>query len=141
MEPAMLDEHLEKLVSQDIVLCPEALKGVLARKCNLLETQVVFYEGDLWLVDDAGRLAASRFDYLEGQATLVVLGALDIDLDVAPQVLAERLARVHNLGVISCTSEQMGALQARLGLGDGVLESGEEKTEEKQIGNVNYLTL
>jgi hypothetical protein len=141
VEPALLDERLERLVCQDIVLCPAALKGALAQKCNLLETQAVFYEGELWLINDDGHLAASRFDYLAGNATLVVLGTLEVAPDIAPQVLAERLDKVHNLGMIECTPEQMGALQARLGLSEGVMETSAAEKKEGQIGNVNQLVL
>jgi len=142
-----LDEHLDGLVSEDIVLCPAPLGDVLSRKCNLLENRVVFYEGELWLVDDERDLRASRFDHLEGQATLVVLGELRVDREIDPQMLAGRLAKVHNLGTIWCTPGQMGAIEARLGLHDGSLrdstvsEEARMPGEEHQIGNVNYLAL
>ena len=145
--PSALDEHLDGLASEDMVLCPAALRDVLAHKCNLLENQVIFYEGELWLVDDERDLRASRFDYLEGKATLVVLGELKVDPEIDPQMLAGRLAKVHNLGTIWCTPEQMGAIEARLGLHDGSLqdstvsEEAGEPGEEHQIGNVNYLAL
>jgi hypothetical protein len=143
-----LDEHLDGLVSEEMILCPAALRDVLSRKCNLLENRVVFYEGELWLVDDAHDLRASRFDYLEGKATLVVTGELRVDREVDPAVLADRLAKVHNLGTIWCTPEQMGAIEARLGQRDGRLmdstpreEAEEEPGTEHQIGNANYLAL
>jgi hypothetical protein len=145
--PSALDEHLDGLVSEDMILCPAALRDVLSHKCNLLENRVVFYEGELWLVDDERDLRASRFDYLEGQATLVVLGELRVDRAIDPQVLAGRLAKVHNLGTLWCTPEQMGAIEARLGLHDGSLrdstvsEVAEEPGAEHQVGNVNYLAL
>jgi hypothetical protein len=144
VEASRLDACLEQLVARNLVLCPAALRGVLARKCNLLETKAVFYEGTLWLVDGEERLAASRFDYLEGKATLVVEGELTIDADVQPKVLAERLVKVHNLGSIACTTEQRGALEARLGLKEGeITDSSEvEKVKgERTIGNVNHLVL
>ena len=132
-----------------MVIGPAALKSVIYRKCNVLETQVAFYEGELWLIEDEHTLRSSRFEYLEGKATLVVLGELTMAPDVDPKVLGERLATVHNLGKITCTPEQMGVIEARLGLSDGQLvdstptEAASEDTEKEDmgIGNVGYLKL
>ncbi len=141
--PDVLDERLAEIVAKDLLLCPAGLRGVLSRKCNILETQTIFYDGELWLVDGADELSASRFEYLTGKATLVVTGVLAIDPDLDPKVLADRLAKVHNQGVINCTREQRGALQARLGLSEGVLEVEEEEEEDgtRLLGNVNHLEL
>ena len=148
VDPTTLDNSLEALVAKELVICPAALKGVIARKCNVLETQMVFYEGELWLVEDERTLLSSRFDHLKGEATLVVLGEVTIASDVAPNVLGERLVRVHNLGTIRCTPEQMGVLQARLGVSEGKLEDSTTETagedmekEEMMMGNVGYLKL
>ena len=141
-----LDEALEALVVKGVLLCPAALRKVIARKCNLLETQAVFYEGELWLVEDKLDLLASRFDYLEGKATLVVQGKVSVAQDIEPGVLAERLAKVHNFGKIRCTPEQMGAIQARLGTDEGKLEDSTKEGkprggQENAIGNVGTLRL
>jgi hypothetical protein len=143
--PDLLDERVQQIVIKDMLLCPAALKGVMSRKCNILDTQAIFYEGELWLVDGSEQLSASRFEYLDGKATLVVTGALAIDQAVEPGVLAGRLAKVHNTGAIKCTPEQRGAIQARLGLNEGVIGAGEagEEPEEgaRHLGNVNHLVL
>jgi hypothetical protein len=144
VDAARLDACLEGLVARELLLCPAGLRGVLARKCSLLETQVVFYEGTLWLVSGEERLTSSRFTYLEGKATLVVEGELGIDAEVEPRVLAERLAVVHNLGSIRCTPEQRAALEARMGLKEGEIAdstAAEEVEGERALGNINYLAL
>jgi hypothetical protein len=143
--PELLDELVEKIVVKDALLCPEALKGVMSRKCNILETKALFYAGELWLVDGHEQLSASRFEYLDGKATLVVTGALAVDQDVEPGVLAQRLAKVHNMGAIKCTPEQKGAIQARLGTNEGTIGAGDEEEEPGEgtrfLGNVNHLAL
>jgi hypothetical protein len=143
--PDVLEERLERIVVKDLLLCPARLKGVMSLKCNILETRPLFYEGTLWLVEGQEALSPSRFEYLEGKATLVVTGMLTVDPGVEPKVLADRLVKVHNLGFITCTSEQRGAIQARLGLKDGLLELGEDKEEAedgvRRMGNVNHLVL
>jgi hypothetical protein len=97
------------------------------------------------LVDGEEELSASRFEYLTRKATLVVTGALAIDPDVEPKMLADRLAKVHNQGVITCTPAQKGAIQARLGLNEGELKAAAEKGEPeggtRHVGNVNHLVL
>jgi hypothetical protein len=143
--PDVLDERLAEIVAKDLLLCPAGLRGVMSHKCNMLETQTLFYDGELWLVDGAEQLSASRFEYLTGKATLVVTGALAIDPDLEPKVLADRLAKVHNQGVIKCTAEQRGAIQARLGLNEGLLGAEEEEDEPEEgtrrLANVNHLVL
>ena len=143
--PELLDELVEQIIVKDVLLCPAALKGVMSRKCNILETKAIFYEGELWLVEGHEKLSASRFEYLDGKATLVVTGALAVDQEVEPDVLAQRLAKVHNMGAIKCTPEQKGAIQARMGINEGALGAGEAEEEPEEgsryLGNVNQLVL
>jgi hypothetical protein len=150
VEPEMIESGLQSLVAQWHVICPGALRNALAPRCSALTTPVLYYDGALWLIDNAQTLHASRFDFLEGQATLVVTGSLDIDPEIEPDTLFNRLNRVHNLGLITCSSGQMGALQARLGADEGTLELRKEKTDEEDlekeeqsgaIGNAGYLKL
>ena len=79
-------------------------------------------------------LAEHHFEFLEGKATLLVGGELHIDQAIAPQTLSESLAKVHNLGVIWCTPEQMAALRPLLGLHDGdLLDATAVKEETPQV--------
>lgn len=140
---AALDDALEALVLSDLLIAPAALRAVLGKKCNLLETETVLYEGELWLIENESTLHASRFDYLEGKATLVVRGELTIDAEVEPKLLAQYFAKVHNWGEIHCTPAQMSALQARLGTNKGefVNEEAAEDEDDNVIGNAAYLVL
>ena len=123
----------------------------MAKKSNWFETRAIFYDGELWVVDDERELPAYSFEMLEGKATLVVFGELRVDPAITPQTLSDRLDKVHNLGVIWCTPEQTEPIQARLGLRDGELEDS-TVTEEplrhakipadcELIGNSGYLAL
>ncbi|MEZ4674266.1 MAG: hypothetical protein R2932_08500 [Caldilineaceae bacterium] len=140
-----LDTAVEALTLSDLLIAPAALRSVLAKKCNLLETEAVLYEGELWLIENETTLHASRFDYLEGKATLVVRGELTIADDIEPKLLAQQLAKVHNWGEIHCTPAQMSALQARLGTNKGEFvtdeKSGDESEDDNVIGNAAYLVL
>lgn len=141
--PDALDVAVDALVVKDLLIAPADLRSVLAQKCNLLETQSVFYTGELWLIDGETTLNASRFDYLEGKATLVVRGELFIGDDVEPAQLAQHFDKVHNFGEISCTPDQMSALQARLGRdhGEFIHPGPAGDADENVIGNAAYLAL
>jgi hypothetical protein len=145
---APLDQALEALQITNLLICPIALRETMAAKCDVIKTKTIFYEGELLLIDDQTELIPSRFDYLEGKATLVVRDLLTISPDVDPKVLADSLHKVHNMEAIRCTPEQMGAIQARMGLNEGRLidstkkeENKEEKKDENKIGNVGHLKL
>lgn len=143
VDGASLENNLEALVVKGTLICPARLRNVIAGKINLLETQAIFYEGELWLVEDELTLKALRFNYLEGKATVIVFGNLTVAPDIDPKLLADRLDKVHNFGEIKCTLEQMAALEARLGTAKGVLLDieGTADDEDEGIGNVAYLKL
>jgi hypothetical protein len=127
---AALDAGLEGLVATQTLLCPAALQGVMAQKSDLLQTEAIFYEGRLWLVDGRTRLTEARLTYVEGKATLVVTGRLDLDPEVTPKALVDRLAAVHNLGLITGTADQIAALEFMLRTNEGDLQAVSPPAEE-----------
>jgi hypothetical protein len=143
--PEALDQGLGGLVANNLVIAPSHLRQTLARKCDLLATKAIFYQGSLWMAEGEEEVNQARFDYLEGQATLVVLGELTVDPAVEPKLLAERLHKVHNLGEISATPAQLAALQARVGLNEGEWSNAtlpvEDDSGDHVIGNAAYLRL
>jgi len=142
VDPSLLDEKLEKIVCRELVISPRGLKDVLSRKCDLLQTDVVFYDGDLLLYEGDDVLRKTRFDHMAEKATLFVEGELTIDPEVTGDLLIDRIAKVHNRGVIRCTPDQLGAIEALLGISDGELvDVTETKKKEYWIANVHYLTL
>ena len=136
--PELLDERLESLVCKQMVMCPTSLGKVMSRKCDVTQNQLVLYEGTLWIIEDERELIPSTFEYLEGQVTLLVRGVVKISPEIEPSVIADRVAKIHNWGVISCTPGQMGAVQARLGISSGVLaDSTKEEAEDELDKNIN----
>ncbi len=104
----------------------------MARKLDLLETEAIFYEGKLWLVDGTTTLSTAHLGYLEDETTLIVTGKLKIEPDIPPKTLVDRLIAVHNLGQIKGSAEQVAALAFRLGISEGDLRavSAEKESEE-----------
>ena len=141
-QPPAVQKGLAGLRSLGLIVCPERLKDAVKTKVDMIKDRIVFYEGELWLFDDEHTLHASRFDYLNGKATVLVSGDLRIDAEVTPSVLADRFLIVHNLGTIRCTPEQMGVIEARLGIHDGdLLDSTPQQEERFDIGNANIFAL
>ena len=135
---------IDGLDAMGIILCPESLRAALSGVCDLLENRVVFYRGALWAFDSEQALRASRFDYLEGKATMVVTGELTIEPDLEARTIADRFEAVHNFGKILCSSDQMGALEARMGIDEGELAApseAEETRTEYDMGYTNILSL
>jgi len=138
-----IEAGLAGLRGLGLIVCPEALQDAVKTKLDLVADRVIFYAGQLWLFDQDHTLHASRFDYTEGKITALVTGDLRIAPDVEPDVLADRLLAIHNFGDIRCAPEQMGAIEARLGIHEGALcdSTPEEQDEECGIGNANILAL
>lgn len=128
----VFDAAVNHLKCTGWVLCPEALRSVFEKKCDMLNTRVIFYAKTLWVVDDNLELIPSRFDYLDNLVTLVVMDRLKIHPDVDGKMLFERFDKIHNFGKIICSQEQMGAIQARLGTDDGDLIRPKEKKEKPE---------
>jgi len=143
VDEILFSQKIDGLACAERITCPKPLQAALARVCDLLSTQAVFYEGELWLIDGKTDLHPSRFEYLDGKATLVVTGVLSVAPDLSPDVLAARLAKVHLYGVIECSLEQQAAIEARIGASDGVFQRPGKASEESEsrIGNANYLAL
>ncbi len=147
VDPATLDRQVDSLIAKDLLLSPAALKPVVAKKCRLFDTKAVFYTDELWLVQDEQTWQAWRFDNLPGTATLVVTGELSIDAAILPDVLSQRISKIHNFGLIRCAPEQRAAIEMRLVTREGEIavatkdEPSSEETRPDYIGNVNMLTL
>lgn len=148
----IMDQNLEALISDEYIYCPAGLKEIIVQKCDWLKTNVVMYTGDLWVIEDARELPNYAFDHVEGVATLVVFGELKLDPQISPETLIDNLDKVHNFGSISCTPEQMGAIQSLLGLSEGRLQDSTKppkKNEAESDGdvitesyiNANYVSL
>ena len=114
-----LDGALDALIAKELVLCPAALSPALGRKLDVLETDVLFYEGQLRLIEEGGSLSAASLEHAQEKLAVVVLGALTIDADVPPELLADRVATVHNRGMIAGTADQVAILQLLQGSGEG----------------------
>lgn len=84
------------------------------------------------MIEDPRELPAFAFEHLEGVATLVVFGELKLDPHITPETLAKKLDKVHNMGSISCTPEQMGAIQSLLGVSEGQLSNSTRPPKEKK---------
>ena len=147
VDPAVTAEEIDRSIRElrcaAMIVASAALRDSLAPKCDLERDQVLFYDGTLWLEEGSTELNAERFVFLEGVATLLVEGELTIDEAIDPNVLVEKLAKVHNFGTIRCTPAQRGALRARMDRNSGTLVDSTVAEEEESpgINNIGFLAL
>jgi hypothetical protein len=125
-----LDKNLESIIVTDFIFCPVELLEVLYKKCKWHETRVVDYAGELWTIDDIRELPIFGLQALEGRATLIVFGELTIAAAIDPQLLSEKLYKVHNMGAIICTADQKPVLKSLLGFHSGEIYEYSEMDEE-----------
>ncbi len=147
VQASQLDAALDKLVCLGKVFCPASLSKSLVAKCDPLETEIEFYEGELWIVEGSRVVSASQLEAVAGKITILVEGVLKFDPEVPADLLAEKIARIDNTGMIQCTREQQDVLETRMRVREGMFEDSqkphveEAPKDEHVIGNVNYLTL
>jgi hypothetical protein len=142
VEASSLDTNLDALISEDRVYCPAKLKKVISQKCDWLNTRVELYNGALWIVDDERELPEYAFDNQEGKVTLVVCGELRVDPQIDPTVLEDKLDKVHNLGSIWCTPEQMEVILTRSGINEGrLIDATLSEKQEKSLEPVEEVDL
>ncbi len=140
-----MDRNIRELRCSAMIVASTALRDSLAPKCDLERDQVLFYDGTLWLEEGSTELNPERFAFLDGVATLLIEGELTIDEAIDPEILVEKLAKVHNFGTIRCTPAQMGALRSRMDRNSGTLVDStiaeEEEEESPGINNIGFLAL
>ncbi|HEX7064882.1 MAG TPA: hypothetical protein VF199_07420 [Bacillales bacterium] len=122
--------HIAEIKTKDAIYCRTELKKEVLQKCDP-SVKITAYSGTLRIVDGEYKLTQPELDYTEGKIALVVRGVIDIDKNVDPKALFDKLERIDLYGVASGTPEQCGVLQTKLGVYNGVIETGD--VEEKQI--------
>jgi hypothetical protein len=152
VDPKLLKQNLEKLVSNEQIFCPIACKDAISEKVDWSRSEVIFYQGDLWLNDDDRTLQSATLESIKGKVTLVVEGQLNLPKDLDPVLFGKVVDKVHNMGSIRCSPELMQVLRAKLGLSDGSIsdtqearvhheEEEKEETTYKSFVNVPYVAL
>lgn len=145
VDAALLDRALARIESLGVIVCPAKLKDILTSKCDMLGNRVILYEHSVWYVNNDRQLLAEQFDYVEGAMTIVNRGDLEIAEDVSAETLMAKIDKIHNLGDITCEPDQISAIEARLGIRDGDVNSRKPKppVSETQptLGNANMLVL
>ena len=155
VDPKLLKQHLEKLVSNEQIFCPIECKDAISEKVDWTKSNVIFYRGDLWLIDDDCFLQNPSLEAVKGKITLLVMGQLKLSKDIDHALFGKVIDRVHNLGSIQCPPELIPILMSKLGISEGAIsdprhveheygdEEGDEKDEttHKSFVNVPYVAL
>lgn len=140
--PETVDEHLDELIVKKRLISPKTLQAVVSKKTDVLATQCIFYRGHLMIVDDETTLSSPQLVFLPDELSLIVNGALNLDSDLDPYVIKDRVVEVYNTGFIHGTPEQIAALQTHIRINKGEMTSKREEEQiEEGIVNAAYYKL
>jgi hypothetical protein len=132
VDPKLLKQNLERLVADEQIFAPIEFKDFISEKVDWTRSEVVFYHGDMWLIDDDRTLQNASLESLKGKVTLVVMGVLKLAKDLNPTLFEKVVDKVHNFGSIQCPAELMQALKAKVGLSEGVISDRSERQQEHE---------
>ncbi|HET7577694.1 MAG TPA: hypothetical protein VFK33_00315 [Bacillales bacterium] len=126
--------HIADIKTEKAIYCRSELKSEILQKCDP-SVEVIAYSGTLRVVDGEYKLTHPELEYTENKMTLIIHGVMEIDKNVDPKVLYEKLDRVDLYGVVSGNTEQCGVLQTKLKVKKGVVDNEEEKEVKKPDDN------
>ncbi|TLS36246.1 hypothetical protein [Pseudalkalibacillus caeni] len=138
-----VQQHIGGLQSEEAIVCPGSIQSEVYKLLSDVSTTVLTYEDELLLVTGNHLLTASELESRDNKVTIINFGVTELDSGVTSELLKEKVANVDNFGVIRTAGKEHGAIQAKLRTASGVVQEKkeDEESEEKGIGNVNYLKL
>lgn len=136
IEAKDVEENLVALKATEAIYCRKELRKAILSICEP-SAKVTSYKGILRAVDGAYTLTQPELEYTPDTITFIVRGVLEVDSNVDPKTLFEKIAHVDNYGVITGSPEAVGVLQTKLRVREGVVESGnsldiEEESREQE---------
>lgn len=143
---SQLDEAINSIITLKKIYCPAGLRSILKNKSNLLQTDVLFYDGVLWRVENETTITQQQFNEIEDKVSIIVEGVLTFDDQISVETLKSKLARIDVMGIVRCTPDQIGVVETKPGVREGLIQDSTKPVEDtdedgNQIGNVNMLTL
>lgn len=121
---SMLRQHLSVIKTEKGVYARTELKKALLDLCDPT-VKLTTYPGVLRIVDGQHTLTQPELDFTEGKLTYVIHGMLEIDNEVDPKTLFEKLDKVDLYGLITGTKTQCGVIQTKIRIKEGVIDSEE----------------
>ncbi len=150
----MLEKHIAQIYTKDMIICRKELAEQLLNKCADPAIHLLTYSGKLLLVDGQHKLTRAELKYTPENISVLVRGMLEIDPNIEPQVLFDKIDSIDNFGEIEASGEQCGVIHAKLRANNGSIidrdESGNEdngnaeedaNADDVYIKNVSYLKL
>jgi len=126
----MVRKHLSAIKAVEGIYARAELKGALLDICDP-SVKLTTYSGVLRMVDGEHTITQPELDYTEGKITYIVHGLLEVDHDVEPKVLFEKVEKVDLYGVITGSKEHCGILQTKLRIKEGVIDSDDDTKDKK----------
>lgn len=128
--PAAVKTHIEQIKTSEEIYCKKELVDEVLQKCDA-STKVIPYSGTLKIVDGQYKLMKTELEYTPNPIFFVVRGMLEVDGNVEPQVIYDKVERIDLYGMVTGTTEQCGVLQTKLGINHGLVSDDSEESEEQ----------
>lgn len=117
--------------AQGAVYFPKSLMSAMATKLTKDTKGLPYEAGKLEVMSGEQNLTTVRLNAMQDGITLVVLGGLDVDDDVAIDLLSSKIAVLDNYGEITAGKDVASILQSRLRKDKGSFQiRGEEGSED-----------
>lgn len=137
-----LTKAIASLHSQSIIVCPDVVEDLIYECLDLLETEVLPYEGQFIIIDGEEVWTNEQLLALEKPAHLVVTGQLILAEDVEGQVLREKLRTLDLVGEVLVKEKTLkGVLQGIIRHHSGSMEEEQNEVKGPLLRNVGELSL
>ncbi len=141
----MVREHIAAIKSDEIVFCNKEIYEIVSELCESSSTNILYYSGKLVVADGLYVLTNAQLKYLPEKFSLLVNGCLQVDDEIQPDILFEKLEFVDNFGQIVANTEIHGLLQTKIRTIKGELQNSDKKKDKKSddyaIRNAAFLKL
>ncbi len=145
----ILSECIGKISAAEQIICRNEIAKDVMRKCVAKNTPILTYEGKLIVNDGDYHLNQAELKYAQENLTIINNGVLEINYNVEPDDMYNKIEAVHNYGVINGNDEQCGVIQTKLKTQNGLISNIDEdldlepanNEDQNVIANMNYLKL
>lgn len=136
IEELELNNRIQELKVTETVYCRRELRDSIQKLIDPT-TKIRTFTGILRIVNGVHVLSEAELRYSEAPITYVVRGVLEIDSNVDPKMILEKVEKVDLYGVIQGNPEVCGVMQSKLGVKSGYIELEHGQSLEETGSDAN----
>lgn len=140
----MFEKAIGKIDSKSYIVCSEELEDLLYERLDRLETEILPYEHQYFLIEGEQEWSNEQFLAMNNPVNLIVEGILVLNQDVTEETLRSKVAAIDVFGEIQLADKKTkGILQSRLRVNKGrIIEQGQaEEKARTGLQNIGELAL